>query len=146
MWQISRGAPACKPFPASTFKCSARPPWSGVQFTPDDDRVPGAHPVAVLSYAFWTRRLDAAPEIVGQTITLAHQPFTIVGVERDGFFGEAVGREPEIWVPMTIHPAINPGPSLLADPRVGWLPLSDACSQGSRASRPKLHSRCFSID
>ena len=40
---------------------------------------------------------------------------------RPGFFGEATGRAPEIWVPMMMHPTLNPGPSLLGDPRVGWL-------------------------
>jgi predicted permease len=93
----------------------------GRTLTPADDRTPGAHPVAVVSYAFWTRRLSADPEIVGRTITLGGHPFTIVGVARSGFFGEAVGRAPDIWVPMMMHPTLNPGPSLLDDPRVGWL-------------------------
>ncbi len=51
----------------------------------------------------------------------ARHPFTIVGVTRPGFFGEAAGRAPDIWVPMMMHPTLNPGPSLLGDPRVGWL-------------------------
>ena len=93
----------------------------GRTFTPADDRTPGAHPVAVVSHAFWTRRLDTDPGIIGRTITLERQPFTIVGVTRPGFFGEAVGRAPEIWVPMMMHPTIRPGPSLLGDPRTGWL-------------------------
>ncbi len=93
----------------------------GRAFTSNDDRTPGAHPVAVLSHNFWTRRLGGDPGIVGRTITLARQPFTIVGVTRPGFFGEATGRAPEIWVPMMMHPTLNHGPSLLGDPRVGWL-------------------------
>ena len=93
----------------------------GRAFTPDDDRTPGAHPVAVLSHSFWTRRMDGDPGVIGRTITLARQPFTIVGVARPGFFGEATGRAPEIWVPMMMHPAISAGPSLLGDARVGWL-------------------------
>ena len=93
----------------------------GRAFTPDDDRTPGAHPLAVLSHSFWTRRMDGDPGVIGRTITLARQPFTIVGVARPGFFGEATGRAPEIWVPMMMHPAISAGPSLLGDARVGWL-------------------------
>jgi putative ABC transport system permease protein len=31
-------------------------PWAGRLFTQDDDRTPGAHPVAVLSYRFWESR------------------------------------------------------------------------------------------
>jgi predicted permease len=93
----------------------------GRTFTAADDRAPGAHPVAVLSHAFWTRRMGADPEIIGRTLSLARQRFTIVGVTRRDFFGEAVGRAPDIWVPMMMHPGLNPGPSLLADPRTGWL-------------------------
>jgi predicted permease len=93
----------------------------GRVLTSDDDRTPGAHPVAVLSHNFWTRRLGGDPGIIGRTITLARHPFTIVGVTRPGFFGEATGRAPEIWVPMMMHPTLSPGPSLLGDPRVGWL-------------------------
>jgi len=93
----------------------------GRTFTPEDDRTPGRHPVAVLSHMFWTRRLGADPQIVGGTIPLAGQPFTIVGVARPEFFGEAVGRAPDIWVPMMMHPTLNAGPSFLGDPRTGWL-------------------------
>jgi predicted permease len=93
----------------------------GRTFTPEDDRRPGAHPVAVLSHTFWTRRLAGDPGVIGRTITLARQPFTIVGVTRPHFFGEAVGRAPEVWVPMMMHPTLNPGRSLLGDPQVGWL-------------------------
>src|SRR6185295_3346990 len=42
-------------------------PWIGRLFTQDDDVNPGAHPVAVLSYAFWTRRFAKDPSIVGKT-------------------------------------------------------------------------------
>jgi predicted permease len=93
----------------------------GRTFTPEDDRSPGAHPVAVLSHVFWTRRLGANPDILGRTITLERQPFTIVGITPRDFFGETVGRAPDVWVPMMMHPAINAGPSLVGDPRVGWL-------------------------
>lgn len=93
----------------------------GRTLAPEDDRTPGAHPVAVLSHAFWTRRSGADPRIIGRTIPLAGQPFTIVGVTRPDFFGEAVGRAPDIWVPMMMHPTLHTGPSLLGDPRTGWL-------------------------
>jgi predicted permease len=93
----------------------------GRTFTPEDDRTPGAHPVAVLSHAFWTRRLGADPEVIGRSITLERHPFTIVGITPRDFFGETVGRAPDIWVPLMMHPTLRAGPSLLGDARVGWL-------------------------
>ena len=102
----------------------------GRTLTPEDDLMPGAHPVAVLSHAFWTRQLGADRQIVGRTIPLAGQPFAIVGVAQPDFFGEAVGRAPDIWVPMMMHPAINAGPSLLGDPRTGWLSVMGRLQPG----------------
>ena len=102
----------------------------GRTFTAEEDRTPGAHPVAVVSHAFWTRRFGADPEVIGRSMTLEHQPFTIVGVTRPAFFGEAVGRAPEVWVPMMMHPTtLRPGPSLLGDPAADLL---------SVRSRPSL--------
>jgi len=40
----------------------------------------GANHVALVSYAFWQKRLAADPAMVGQTIVLDEQPYTVVGV------------------------------------------------------------------
>ena len=42
-------------------------PRSAARCTPDDDRTPGAHPVAVLSHAYWHSRFARAPVVVGRT-------------------------------------------------------------------------------
>lgn len=107
----------------------------GRTLTPDDDRTPGAHPVAVVSHAFWTRQLAADPNVIGRSLMLGRHPFTIVGVTRAGFFGEAVGRAPDIWVPMMMHPTLHPGPSLLDDPRTGWLTVIGRLQPGVTPQR-----------
>ena len=56
----------------------------GRGFLPDEDRVPGAKYVAVLSHGFWQRRFGGARDIIGRTITLNSQPFTVVGVAGPG--------------------------------------------------------------
>ena len=38
-------------------------PWAGRLFTQEDDRTPGTHPVAVISYDFWERRFAKHPNI-----------------------------------------------------------------------------------
>ncbi len=40
----------------------------GRLFTQDDDRIPGAHPVVVLSYGFWESHFGKDPSIIGKTI------------------------------------------------------------------------------
>ena len=59
--------------------------------------------------------------MIGGRISLKDQPFTIVGVTRPGFFGESVGRAPDVWVPLVMQPRFDRGMSLLERPNVGWL-------------------------
>src|SRR5260370_38595638 len=54
----------------------------GRVFTGADDQTPGAHPVAVASYAWWQNRFAGDPSIRGQTITNAPAVYTIVGADR----------------------------------------------------------------
>ena len=61
---------------------------------------PGADSVVVLSHRFWTRRFNKDPSVIGRTIMLNRQPFTVVGVAAEGFQGTGV-RAGELWMPMT---------------------------------------------
>jgi predicted permease len=54
-------------------------PLMGREFNTVEDR-PGAAPVALISEGLWRRKFDAAPNILGQTITLDGKNFSIVGV------------------------------------------------------------------
>jgi putative ABC transport system permease protein len=51
-----------------------------------DDDQPGAPLVVDISYALWQRRFAADPEILGKTITLGEEIFTVVGVLSPDFF------------------------------------------------------------
>src|SRR5215217_2453001 len=68
----------------------------GRTFTPDDDRTPGGHPVAILSHNFWTRRFAADPSVLNRTVTLNGLPMTIVGVTPPGFFGIVIGESADV--------------------------------------------------
>src|SRR5215813_804297 len=81
----------------------------GRTFTPEDDRTPGAHPVAVLSYASWQKRFGADRNIVGQTVLLNNQSYTIIGVAPPRFNGTEVIYAPELWAPMMMLGQIEPG-------------------------------------
>src|SRR5208282_1370055 len=45
-------------------------PALGRVLDPEDDRVPGASPVAVLSYGYWQSRFGSDPDVVGRKISL----------------------------------------------------------------------------
>ena len=71
----------------------------GRLFTEDDNRTPGGHPVAVLSYDLWRNQYGADPAILGAKILVDEQPLTVIGVAAPGFHGVEVERRAEVWVP-----------------------------------------------
>jgi putative ABC transport system permease protein len=83
----------------------------GRMFTQEEDLVPGANPVAVVSYGSWQRRFGGDPNLVGKTIKLNGYDFTIVGVAPEGFRGTVLLFEPEIYTPMLMAKQIAPGDS-----------------------------------
>ena len=55
-------------------------PILGRSFTEAEDEPAGGHPVAMVSYSWWDRRLARDPAIVGKTVTLGSTVYTIIGV------------------------------------------------------------------
>jgi predicted permease len=93
------------------------PAARGRLFTPADDRVPGGHSVAVLSYRYWQNRFASDPSVVGRKVTINGQPFTIVGVAADGFDGVDIAQASQVFVPMMMKAQMTPGWNQLDDRR-----------------------------
>ncbi len=89
----------------------------------DDDRTVGESPVATISHAYWLRRFDGDPSIVGRAITVNGTRLTVVGVAAPGFDGEIVGGTTEIWIPTSMQPVLMPNQQALAEWNTGWLLL-----------------------
>ena len=68
----------------------------------------GEVPLVVLSHAFWTRRYNRDPAIVGRTVRVSSHPFTVVGVASEGFRGISV-LAPDMWVPAPMLSSFTPG-------------------------------------
>ena len=90
-------------------------PSLGRVFTDADDQKPGAHPVAVLSYAWWNRRFGADHGIVGRSVTIRSTVYTIVGVAAPTFFGTATDQAPDLWIPLAMQAQVSPGWNGLED-------------------------------
>jgi len=73
-----------------------------------DDDAQGAHPVLVLSHAYWTRHFGGDAGALNQTILVNNTEMTIVGVAQTGFSGIQVGQTPDIFVPMTMKGQMTP--------------------------------------
>ncbi len=69
---------------AGFFRVLGIPPLIGREFSVYEDR-PGARPVTVLSYALWKRVFREDASVVGQSVTLRGEPYTIVGVLPSNF-------------------------------------------------------------
>jgi hypothetical protein len=80
--------------------------------TEEDDKIPGAHPVVVISHHYWRRRFASDPAIVGKSISVNGHPFTIIGVTPPEFFGAIVGEAPDFWAPAMMTEQISPGYSI----------------------------------
>ncbi len=81
---------------------------AGRTLGPQDDEVPDAHPVVVLSYDYWKRRFGEDPSVVGRAISISGTPFTIVGILPREFFGLEVGRSADMFVPVMMQPTVMP--------------------------------------
>jgi predicted permease len=96
-------------------------PALGRGFLAEDDRTAGTNPVVVISNTLWRDRFNSDPGIVGKSVNLNQQPYTVVGVMPEKFTGATVITPPDLWVPMMMEPAANPGSRSLTSPDDGWL-------------------------
>jgi len=78
-------------------------PAIGRNFGADEDRTPDGPKVAILSDAFWQRRFNADPAVLGRTLDVDGKAYTVVGVLPAGFRGLS-GRA-ELLIPMMAQPA-----------------------------------------
>src|SRR5580658_5162423 len=102
----------------STFGVGA---YAGRMLQSSDD-VPGAAPVAVLSYAAWQSAHAADPNVVGSTFFIQSHPLTIVGVAPPGFFGDRINDSPPaFWIPLNAQPVLEGETSNLRVPESNWL-------------------------
>jgi predicted permease len=90
------------------FETLGVPALIGRILTDDDDNSQGNHPVAVVSYAWWTKSLSRDPAVLGKTLRIGSTVFTIVGVTPPEFFGTKVGQAPDVWIPMSMIEAVPP--------------------------------------
>jgi predicted permease len=88
-----------------------------------EDEHPDAAPAAVVSDAFWKRRLRGDPAAIGSVAIVNGTAFTIVGVTPPEFFGERIRRAPDLWLPLRFQPQIEQRPSYLTQDDAYWLIL-----------------------
>ena len=88
-------------------------PVRGRLLLPEDDRVPGGHPVAVISYGCWQKRFGSDPSVVGRQVKFNSMDFTVLGVAPQGFFGTELFYTPEVFFPLMMQKELEGGSGYL---------------------------------
>jgi predicted permease len=96
-------------------------PALGRVFSPNDETAPGANPVAVLTYGYWTRQFGNDPAILNKALTVNGSSLTVVGVAQPGFSGVQIGRTTDVFIPMTMKALMTPGWDGLDARNDSWL-------------------------
>lgn len=78
-------------------------PAAGRLLRLEDDGVPGANFVAVISHQFWDEKFGRDPGVVGQSLVINGKAFQVVGVAPEGFEGTTVGSRPVVYVPISMR-------------------------------------------
>ncbi len=113
-------------------------PYTGRVLTPRDDRK-GAEPVAVMSYRTWRQKYGQDPSVVGASIAINGQPFTVVGITPPGFFGDRLQYTPAFWIPLANEPLINGSSSILEFPQQDWLDVIGRITPGADVKSIEAH-------
>jgi putative ABC transport system permease protein len=114
-------------------------PSLGRLLNANDDITKGAHPVAVLSYDYWTRRFGQDPVAVGRTFRMDERIYEIVGVGPENFTGTETGIVTGIFVPTMMNRAATAPDATwhrtlaIVKPGVAIEPLRQKLSATSRA-------------
>jgi putative ABC transport system permease protein len=81
-------------------------PAIGRLLSENDDLKPGAHPYAVISHDYWTRRFGRDPKAIGRTFRMENDVYEIVGVVEQPFTGTEPGTVTDIFLPAMMSPKV----------------------------------------
>ena len=84
---------------AVAFRIAGVPPLHGRPLSADDER-PGAAPVVVIGHDVFSGRFGSDPTVVGRTVKLGADAYTVVGVMPPGF---AFPVNHSLWVPLSLN-------------------------------------------
>jgi putative ABC transport system permease protein len=104
----------------------------GRSFTAED-----AGTVALLGYGLWQRRFGGDPQVVGKTIELDKQAFTIVGVLPPGF--RVQSGTADVWSPMQAAPRFIR--TILTDPNDHWFQVIARLKDGVTLAQAQADMR-----
>jgi putative ABC transport system permease protein len=108
----------------------------GRAFLRSEDVGPGQHPVVILSHRFWKTTLGGRADIVGQSITLNRQAYTVVGVAPEAFRHHRAAEPPiDLWAPLVQYPDFSGARGWSSDRGVAWVEALGRLRPGATVSQ-----------
>ncbi len=114
----------------SYFSVLGLRPAMGRLFGPDDDKVIGAHFIAVLSHEYWATHLGSDRSVLDKMITVNGQQLQIIGVAPEGFTGTTIGSHPDAFIPISMRAALTPGFTAMDKRNSYWVYLFGRLAPG----------------
>ena len=84
------------------------PPMMGLTLEPPDDR-PASGPAAVISERLWRTHFGSDPNVVGRSINLSRNLYTIVGIMPARF--QSPRKNTDVWIPLVAEAELAKSPS-----------------------------------
>ncbi|HEV8189196.1 MAG TPA: ABC transporter permease [Pyrinomonadaceae bacterium] len=106
----------------------------GRTFFDKECQAPLQCPVAVLSHGFWQRRFGSDQSVIGTSITLNRQRFTVLGVAAADFRGAEM-TVPDVWLPLMMQPALIKESQFLSQPNLSWLSTVGRLKDGASSAQ-----------
>lgn len=118
-------------------------PVVGRPLLPADDSDTAA-PAVVISHGLWQRDYAGEEDVLGQTLWIGGEPFTIVGVAPRPFFGLEVGQQSDVFLPLSADALIRRGVSQQPlGPDAPWLTVYARLQPGQRAEEATTALRAW---
>ena len=118
---------------ASFFSLLGVHPERGRFFTDDEDRKGGPH-LAVLSHEYWDTQYADDPGVLGKTLQLGANLYTVIGVAPKGFSGVDL-EQPDLWVPLSVAGPESRWPMVLECDGCYWMKTIARLAPGASATQ-----------
>jgi predicted permease len=98
-------------------------PALGRTFLPGEGRTEGDAPVVVIGHLLWKQRFNSDPAIVGKTVFMNGNPFTVIGVMPESFTGSTFYLRMNFWAPLTMGRSFGERRDWMTDRSLGRINL-----------------------
>jgi predicted permease len=109
-------------------------PSHGRDFGADEDKVPNAPRVALISESLWERQFSADPGIIGRTLRIDNLPTVVIGVVPRAFRG--LTGQAELWINIA-----SGGPEDLSERWSHWLDVVGRLKPGVTFAQAKAETQ-----